>query len=380
MSKCLNKRKAFPSGVKKSSMKTAEQVINRILWDEKIPQAEITIGYLDRFLGIVEKPFASFSWEPLDSIDYYTFAVPKHRIQYFKYKNLIIWDKRKRLDKVFGSIGSGITIEEIIRNYDDSFSSDNKADPKHYSSVSDDESDIDVYLDETKVTAFNDSCESDDDDQYWRNKLRPNFFICQRISDENIINNARVVQEAVVSREPLYDTCCHPPNMLHMTFCTLRLDDAAQVSDCVEILKQAKEELNYLLPKDPLKVCGVDRFFGRVLYAKVEHTNELTLFVDHLRLVLHSRGFRIADNFDFVAHISLIKVTRPVSRKLGKCDIDPALFQGFEDLHFGTQTLDNIYLCSMEKSRDTDGFYISPANMTFMKSLIIKEGTDIKDF
>ena len=39
---------------KKSSMKTAEDVISRIMWDEQLPKDDFTVGYLDRFVGKIE--------------------------------------------------------------------------------------------------------------------------------------------------------------------------------------------------------------------------------------------------------------------------------------------------------------------------------------
>ena len=100
---------------KKPPMKTATDVINRIQWDEKLKPEHFTVGYLDRFLGIVENLFTSFDWEDVTSVDPAILAIPKHRIQYFKYNDEVVWDKSKRLDCVFGSTGSGMTIIDLIK-------------------------------------------------------------------------------------------------------------------------------------------------------------------------------------------------------------------------------------------------------------------------
>ncbi len=70
------------------SMKTAMDVVSRILWDASLPEHCFLIGYLDRHLGIIEKNFSAFSWEDVSSVDYNTLAIPKHRIQYFKYQGI----------------------------------------------------------------------------------------------------------------------------------------------------------------------------------------------------------------------------------------------------------------------------------------------------
>lgn len=101
-------------GEKKKPMKTAIDVIHRILWDDAFPTEKFIVGYLDRFLGVQEKPFTAFSWEDISSVDQDVLAIPKHRIQYFKYKSDIVWNKNERLDNIFGSTGNPVTIIDII--------------------------------------------------------------------------------------------------------------------------------------------------------------------------------------------------------------------------------------------------------------------------
>uniref|UniRef100_A0A8D0GBL5 Leukocyte receptor cluster member 9 n=1 Tax=Sphenodon punctatus TaxID=8508 RepID=A0A8D0GBL5_SPHPU len=95
-------------------MKTAEDVISRLLWDPQVPSERFSIGYLDRFLGTLEQPFTAFSWEDLASASPGVLAIPKHRIQYFKYQERVVWEKASRTDDIFGSTGSGRTILEVM--------------------------------------------------------------------------------------------------------------------------------------------------------------------------------------------------------------------------------------------------------------------------
>ena len=64
-SKELKKKKSIKPKImdsdSKKSMKTAEDVIKRIQWDEMLPAECFTIGYVDRFVGIVEDEFTKFS-------------------------------------------------------------------------------------------------------------------------------------------------------------------------------------------------------------------------------------------------------------------------------------------------------------------------------
>jgi len=105
---------------KKCPMKTADDVVKRILWDQQLKPDDFVVGYVDRFLGVLEEDFVTFSWEDLASVDdHVALAIPKHRIQYFKYRGIVVWDKALRLDNVFGSTGSGKTIMDIVEQLGD---------------------------------------------------------------------------------------------------------------------------------------------------------------------------------------------------------------------------------------------------------------------
>eukprot|EP00331_Platyophrya_macrostoma_P017166 CAMPEP_0176474716 /NCGR_PEP_ID=MMETSP0127-20121128/43189_1 /TAXON_ID=938130 /ORGANISM="Platyophrya macrostoma, Strain WH" /LENGTH=239 /DNA_ID=CAMNT_0017870199 /DNA_START=57 /DNA_END=773 /DNA_ORIENTATION=- len=62
-------------------IRDGEYVINRILWDTSYNKADFTVGYEDRFLGMMEMPFEEFI----------TSEVPKHRIRNFKMKGRVMW-------------------------------------------------------------------------------------------------------------------------------------------------------------------------------------------------------------------------------------------------------------------------------------------------
>jgi uncharacterized protein (UPF0248 family) len=108
--------------IKKSSMKTAEDVISRIEWDDRLDKRYFRVGYVDRFLGLQEKSFNDFDFKvDLSTVsDRHSsiLAIPKHRIQYFKYNNEFIWDKDTRTDFMFGSTGNEQTIYDIIKRHE----------------------------------------------------------------------------------------------------------------------------------------------------------------------------------------------------------------------------------------------------------------------
>ncbi|CAN9513666.1 unnamed protein product [Ophioblennius macclurei] len=94
---------------KKPRMRTADDVISRILWDS-VDSSEFVVGYVDRFLGVLERPFDDFNWDtdPCDCDYSSELALPRHRIQYFTYRGHRVWDRHTRTDRVFGSTGQSL--------------------------------------------------------------------------------------------------------------------------------------------------------------------------------------------------------------------------------------------------------------------------------
>ncbi|KAM5296739.1 leukocyte receptor cluster member 9 isoform 2-T2 [Glossophaga mutica] len=106
------------AGIKKPPLRTAAAVIQRIRWDPRLDPADFSVGYADRFLGVLEEPFSSFCWdEPLAALGPGSLAVPQHRVRYFRFRGRIVWDRASRTDHVFGSglaEGRGPTILDAL--------------------------------------------------------------------------------------------------------------------------------------------------------------------------------------------------------------------------------------------------------------------------
>lgn len=91
-------------------MRTVDDVISRILWDTPVEAEHFVVGYVDRFLGVLERPFSEFNWDtdPCDCDYTSELALPRHRIQYFVFRGQRVWDRSSRTDRVFGSTGQSL--------------------------------------------------------------------------------------------------------------------------------------------------------------------------------------------------------------------------------------------------------------------------------
>ncbi|RFU72666.1 hypothetical protein TARUN_9587 [Trichoderma arundinaceum] len=81
-------------------LRSAIDVLNRIRWDAGMDSGDYVVGYEDRFIGAQEKALDLWRTEQTDEE-----FIPQHRILYFKRKSdgVIVWDRRSRVDTIFGS-------------------------------------------------------------------------------------------------------------------------------------------------------------------------------------------------------------------------------------------------------------------------------------
>ena len=242
----------------KSSMKTAYDVIKRIQWDENLPAEKFTIGYLDRFEGIIEDQFSKFSnWGHLAEAEYEALAIPQHRIEYFKYKGTKVWDKKSRLDLVFGSSGDnkGKTIEDIMNEIDDDAKSKSVA--NFESDSDDDDDDINIHIDSNiQVNLIPE-------------EERSTHFLAIRITNLQVVQAAQVVQNDAVKQEEVLSDCCMGSGLFHVTLGMLRLEGDEGEWELVKALHDIQLELEEFTKDLSLNISGLNTFGQRVLYAQV---------------------------------------------------------------------------------------------------------------
>jgi len=102
------------------SLKPANEVITRLLYDQSLDKADFSFVYHDREEGMIEQPLNANNESVKGKERLLVKALPEHRIRQFLYKKRVIWDRSERLDLVFASgIGPSVKLEETIMTYDD---------------------------------------------------------------------------------------------------------------------------------------------------------------------------------------------------------------------------------------------------------------------
>jgi uncharacterized protein (UPF0248 family) len=91
------------SSAQTSRMRSAQDVLARLQWDEDFDITQFKVGYLERFEGIKEN--SASEWIQNREVTEEEW-IPLHRIKYFKRGEEVVWDREKRIDLIFGSGGS----------------------------------------------------------------------------------------------------------------------------------------------------------------------------------------------------------------------------------------------------------------------------------
>ena len=90
--------------IQKGKLRPAQDIINRIKWDPDMDIHDNTIGYEDRFVGVLEMSMSKWASHRRDETD--EEWVPLHRVVWVGKRasdSVVVWDREKRVDEVFGS-------------------------------------------------------------------------------------------------------------------------------------------------------------------------------------------------------------------------------------------------------------------------------------
>ena len=192
-----------------------------------------------------------------DEAEYEALAIPQHRIEYFKYKGTKVWDKKSRIDLVFGSSGDngGKTIEDIMNEIDDDAKL--KSDANFESDSDSDDDDINIHIDSNIQVNLIPEEEGS------------THFLAIRITNPQVVQAAQVVQKDAVKQEEILSDCCMGSGLFHVTLGMLRLDGDEGEWELVKALHDIQLELQEFTKDLSLNISGLNTFGQRVLYAQV---------------------------------------------------------------------------------------------------------------
>ncbi|KAG5448085.1 hypothetical protein CSKR_111601 [Clonorchis sinensis] len=238
-------------------MQRVMQMLIGLLEETRINAWRLLVGYLADDCISNEDALDLFLWK-LEDLNWKYDALKKYRVLYVKYGTWIVWDcntncplgevvrqclQAERCLYLLGSAGSsgedqykpqdGEEQTEILKSF-----------PTLPNSV---------------------STWPDLKDVFWYKPGEPNFILCQRISSSAFNRTFEEIARELCFRQPRLGQYFYSPAKLHMTLCVFSIRTLDEAKDCFDAIDQIIEETVNLIPREPLRLCGLGLFAGRIL-------------------------------------------------------------------------------------------------------------------
>ena len=402
-------------------LRSCMDTIQRVVHDGALPTACFSFGYLDRFVGIIERDIASANWGDIALLDLANakeMAVPKHRIQYIKCNGEIVWDKRDRTDLFWASgrdgesggimkvlarqLDAGLWSRETMLPVDPEVAAGAEAKAREAAAAaaatgSNNRSRRSLDKQRTAKSSghhqkrainktTNSSGRHKRDSGDITTSDRPNYFISLRVTSAHARRLANTVHRAIVSAHPVLAEACLPLRALHITLLTLRLDHPAQIKKAQRALSRDAPE-TLALRRALAAVCpaatqaigldGVESFReGRVIYGRLAPQTEVA--IASLREIVLQRmteaELTVCElDREFHPHMTIAKLSRGLCRK-GVEHIDARFYANAVEKFFKTRQPPHIvpvevrgmFLCEMKPiatNAAPNGFYVPVARI-----------------
>ncbi|XP_017570046.2 leukocyte receptor cluster member 9 [Pygocentrus nattereri] len=388
---------------KKPRMRTADDVISRILWDSSVDPADFVVGHLDRFQGVLERPFSDFSWDTqVCDCDYSDeLAIPQHRIQYFSYKGQRMWDKDSRTDRVFGSTGQTVLppfeqedegqehgAQDTPQEGDESQTEkkeriSDRRDPEDAADCGangpKDEGFGDARLArEAKALSVSPRVEQIAPEEEWKDwgeeeeeeeeketqpipqepqpgrpSRKPTHFICFRVDSPAALMAFQRVQRKILTHLPQSEEFWVKPATLHITLSLLVLPGPAEVQAAAKILQSIVSDF-YKPPISVFFPLKLKHFNGKVLFLPPRPVQDVQSINTPLQEAFREKGWLHRHSKCPIYHLTLAKVEGEETKKMFE---DVGAIKLAKDINFGKLEVDKLYLCVNGMPKTNSGFY-----------------------
>eukprot|EP00949_MAST-11_sp_MAST-11-sp1_P002767 g2767.t1 len=234
-------------------------VIHRILHDGSLKNKdEFYFGYLDRFLGVIERRVTSATWSDIAVLDLkHTMAVPKHRIMFIRYGTIKIWDREKRVDYMFQS-GCPVSCEKNIYEIMESEDGNNPNGCQRLAV----RQDAVAYCTEKKR-----------EKRTTTTPEGPTHIFCIQVVEKHAVEHALACQRALVKVDSRLRPACIALSALRVTLAAVQCLSQDDIQRAVDVLEsdEMKDVWNDSVPAGwSLAFDGTGHFQqGRVLYKAV---------------------------------------------------------------------------------------------------------------
>ncbi|GMH64043.1 hypothetical protein TL16_g03873 [Triparma laevis f. inornata] len=194
---------------------------------------------------------------------------------------------------------------------------------------------------------------------------RPNFFVCIKIDDPEIVKNVQGFQEFLVACDPDLASSIQPISSLHITLTTFLCPSKKELAVALDALKlKLPEVLASALPAEHrIQIKGTAAFSttSEVIYASTSSTKRIQFLCSRISDILIEAGIQTPGNrTNVVPHVTINRLSRSQIRS-GR--VDESLWRPTHgDCLYGDQSCRfGVQVCSIVRPANTDSSFYSVA-------------------
>ncbi|KAM6181799.1 A-kinase anchor protein 7-like [Erethizon dorsatum] len=192
---------------------------------------------------------------------------------------------------------------------------------------------------------------------------QPNYFLSIPITNKKITGGIKTLQSSIIQQDKRLAKAMVGDGSFHVTLLVMQLLNEDEVNIGVDALLQLKPSVDDVLRGRCLTLPfqGIDTFGNQVGFVKLadgDHISPLVEIAEIAKRTFQEKGILAAESRSYKPHLTFMKMSRaPWLRKHGVKTIDPKWYEKFINHRFGEETVYRIDLCSMEKKKQSNGYY-----------------------
>uniref|UniRef100_H0X3L1 A-kinase anchoring protein 7 n=2 Tax=Otolemur garnettii TaxID=30611 RepID=H0X3L1_OTOGA len=205
---------------------------------------------------------------------------------------------------------------------------------------------------------------------------QPNYFLSIPITNKEITRGIKILQNAIIQQDRRLAKAMAGDGSFHITLLVMQLLSEDEINIGIDALLELKPFIEEILQGKHLILPfqGIGTFGNQVGFVKLaegDHINLLLEIAEIAKRTFQGKGILAGESRSFKPHLTFMKLSKaPWLRRNGVKKIDPELYEKFVSHRFGEEVLYRIDLCSMQKKKQSNGYYHCESSIVIGKKPI----------
>ncbi|XP_023369261.1 A-kinase anchoring protein 7 isoform X4 [Otolemur garnettii] len=214
-----------------------------------------------------------------------------------------------------------------------------------------------------KRSEENEEIKSDPIKKKRQKDYQPNYFLSIPITNKEITRGIKILQNAIIQQDRRLAKAMAGDGSFHITLLVMQLLSEDEINIGIDALLELKPFIEEILQGKHLILPfqGIGTFGNQVGFVKLaegDHINLLLEIAEIAKRTFQGKGILAGESRSFKPHLTFMKLSKaPWLRRNGVKKIDPELYEKFVSHRFGEEVLYRIDLCSMQKKKQSNGYY-----------------------